>query len=72
MMEASRPYHHKFTRAASRDRPPMIVKYYNHSYTLLPETYLSCTVRYSATLRFSCFVSKNLLIAERTLGPEEM
>lgn len=37
MLEACRPYHHKFTRAASRDWPPMIVKYYNHSYTLLPE-----------------------------------
>lgn len=37
VMEASRPYHHEFTRAASRlasnDR-----QIYNHPYTLLPES----------------------------------
>lgn len=41
-MEASRPYHHKFTRAASRPASNDS-QIYNHPYTLLPESILSCT-----------------------------
>lgn len=64
-MEASRPYHHKFTRAASRpasnDR-----QVYNHSYTLLPERIYPVQLD-SATQMFfffKHFLCINTVIAE--------